>query len=61
MAELVVRTRKANPEKAPKEKKFKPFKVTLEFTSREDAVEFGMAMKDYNDDISKHITEKAYA
>ncbi len=57
MATLIKRAAK-NVE--PKAKKFKKFKITLEFTDRDDAIAFAGAIQDYDDDLSKDVVELAH-
>jgi len=58
MATLIKREPKAGVE--PKAKKFKKFKITLEFTERDDAVAFAGAIADYDDGLSKDVVELAH-
>ena len=60
MASIVKVERKAKAYKAPKEKKFKPFNIKLRFEGRDDALNFALAIENYDDEISKDITEQAY-
>lgn len=60
MATIIKRKKKETAQKQPLIKKFKKFKLALEFDSRNDAMDFASAVQQYSDDISKEVTELAY-
>ncbi len=59
MANIVSRKKSAAP-KEPKVKKFKNFKLTIEFTDRDDAMAFAEAINEYNHDIATTVVENAH-
>ena len=60
MAELVERKKRSDAvTKAPVEKKMKPFKVTLNFTDKIDALGFALCIEDHSPDVAEYIREKS--
>jgi hypothetical protein len=43
----------------PKEKKFKKFKITLEFNDRDDALGFAAAIEDHDIGVAKELVSRA--
>jgi hypothetical protein len=60
MIAIVKTERKPKAPKEPKVKVFKPFKIKLDFTDRESAMDFTAQIQDIFPELAKEITEKSY-